>query len=119
VEKQVIKPWHKTWEENSIIYSLHWHALVPCGLICLWATDLRNPEGNYETRCIFKDLVSIYVNCLISWAGRKVILVYWSSTEIKLNCKWVCIRFYSVSLFVLYPSEKSEIDKFSSLRGKS
>jgi hypothetical protein len=52
VEKRVTKPWHKTQEENSIIYSFHWHALIPCGWVFLWATDLRNPGGNYETHCI-------------------------------------------------------------------
>jgi hypothetical protein len=51
VEKRVTKPWHKTQEENSIIYSFH--ALVPCARVCFWAIDLRNPGGNYETHCIF------------------------------------------------------------------
>jgi hypothetical protein len=51
VEKRATKPRLKT-QENSIIYSFHWHALVPCGRVCLWAADLRNPGGNNETRCI-------------------------------------------------------------------
>jgi hypothetical protein len=53
VVEWVTKPWHNTQEENLIIYSFHWHALVPCGRVCLWATDLRNPGRNYETHCIF------------------------------------------------------------------
>jgi hypothetical protein len=52
VVKWVTKPWHKTQEENLIIYSFQWHALVPRGRVCLWAIDLRNPGGNYETHCI-------------------------------------------------------------------
>jgi hypothetical protein len=49
VEKRATKPWYKTQEENLIIYSFHWYALVPCGRVCLWARDIRNPGGNYET----------------------------------------------------------------------
>jgi hypothetical protein len=67
VEKQVTKPWHKTQEENVLIYSFHWHAFLHCGRVFLWATDFRNPRGNYETRCIsffslFKSLKNL-VSC--------------------------------------------------------
>jgi hypothetical protein len=54
------KPWHKTQEENWIIYSFYWHSLIPCGQVCLWATDLRNPGGNYERHCIYYRSVSSY-----------------------------------------------------------
>jgi hypothetical protein len=51
VEERVTKSRHKTQEENLIIYSFHWHALVSCGRVCLWTSHLRNPGWDYETRC--------------------------------------------------------------------
>jgi hypothetical protein len=52
VEKWVTKPRHKTQEGNLIVYSFHWHALIPCRPVCFWARDLRNPRGSYEARCM-------------------------------------------------------------------
>jgi hypothetical protein len=45
VEKRVTKPRHKTQEENSIIYSFHWHALVPEGEFISELQTSEIPEG--------------------------------------------------------------------------
>jgi hypothetical protein len=67
VVKWGTKPWHKTQVENLIIYSFHRHSLVPCARVCLWATDLRNPGGNYETHCIMEShSYSVFILHLLS-----------------------------------------------------
>jgi hypothetical protein len=54
---------HTTQEEKLIIYSFHWHALIPYGRVCLRATDLRNPGGTDETRHMLRVRVSVTINC--------------------------------------------------------
>jgi hypothetical protein len=71
VVKWVTKPWHKTQEENLIIYSFLWHALVPCGRVCLWATDLQNPGGNYNSLRDFGNTLYFVVNLFQRPQGRE------------------------------------------------
>jgi hypothetical protein len=51
------KSWHKTQDENSIIYSFSLTRSRPLWASLSWATDLRNRGENYETRCILNQVL--------------------------------------------------------------
>jgi hypothetical protein len=78
VVKLVTKPWHKIQEENSIIYSFHWDSVIPCGRVCLWATDLRNSRRELWNTLYF-DCCLIHNFNRATWSG----IVYFFRTSLR------------------------------------